>query len=276
MKLVKQSITLLLIAGTLAGCNSQPVQPGTSTNIAEQPADGIRINSEERTFSHSHVNEQAPSSKRTFRDPITLPRKSRERQQPHFDPAHSAWFVKAIHNDGKGRGRIEKGMAVAIGLNAGECILLTNHHVAGGAATIFVTPWHNYADANLRQFAEEVWSDPYSDITAIRTDGTYCTKANLSPDYPVLGTPIFTFGQPVTDQGLMTNGIVGAYWNIEGRPLIASNMLVRHGFSGSGVFNQNNNLIGLVVGMPDGDNRLSFIIPACSLTPIIDALNEVL
>lgn len=169
------------------------------------------------------------------------------------------------------------GMAVAVGNSESGCLLMTNAHLVNDAASISVRPWSGEASGNARpgyMRAITVFLRQTDDFAMLMVSGDMrCKAARIAENDPLPGEPLGTYGQPVPENGAMTRGIVSGYWNLKdhGR-IMVSDILTTGGFSGSGVFLDDQHLAGLVSGKTkDARPGFAYIIPAGRVRRLIDA-----
>lgn len=187
-----------------------------------------------------------------------------------FESKHS-YFLAALHEDGKDKGRMDLGMAVAIAADGDQCMLLTNSHVVSGAKIIWLSRWSGYPITYDRVEARLIWEDQTIDaaILAYSAEGS-CLTSKINDELLPLGADIITYGQPVKHHGVLTKGVVGGYWYLEDRGvLMVSDLLVVKGNSGAGVFSKDNELVGLVTGRTAEKVGYAYIVPICRILPLL-------
>jgi len=123
-------------------------------------------------------------------------------------------------------------------------LILTNQHVLGPTSYIAVQ-----FDALTKIAAVKLLADPEQDVAVIWTDLSAYPKAiaaplaNESPEEPsaVEGERVFTIGSPLTQQKIITTGIVS---KVEPHAII-SDIRIDHGNSGGPLFNSLGKVIGI-------------------------------
>ena len=130
-------------------------------------------------------------------------------------------------------------------------LILTNQHVLGPTSYIAVQ-----FDAVTKVPAVKLIADPEKDIAVIWTDLSAYPKAipapiaSASPDEPtaVEGERVFTIGSPLTQQKIISTGIVS---KVEPHAII-SDIRIDHGNSGGPLFNSLGQAIGITTFVDQG------------------------
>jgi S1-C subfamily serine protease len=159
-------------------------------------------------------------------------------------------------------------------------LLLTNHHVVGGAVRIAVT-----LRDGRRYAGELLGSDPRTDVAVVRIGGGQggFPAARLGPpEGPRVGSWVLTIGHPYEFNFTVSAGIVSA---VGRRNLVADEItdyiqtdVVAHpGSSGGPLFDLNGRLVGLTTAIyaPKGGAPppgISFAIPAALAARVADQL----
>lgn len=189
-----------------------------------------------------------------------------------------SWFVAApVKQPGKKKLRLEQGMAIALQSLPDQCILLTNKHIITKALHVRVCPWSAFNDQAQHEIeATVIYEDPEIDAALLSfplTGG--CTTGKISENDPSLTEPVLLLGQPVHLTGAITRGIVSGYWNTDHGKLMVSDAVGVYGFSGSGVMDQQNNIVGLVTGKTADEKKgFTYIIPPSRLKSILEKSAE--
>jgi len=183
--------------------------------------------------------------------------------------------TETVTVSGWGGTRIAEGAGSGVIISV-EGIIVTNHHVISGAATITV----RLADG--REFeAGLIGTDPRTDIAVLRI-----TASNLVPavfgnsSALVVGESALAVGNPLGELGgTVTGGIISALDRdmvIDGQimTLLQTDAAVNPGNSGGGLFNMNAELIGVVVAKSSGLDieGLGFAIPSVTAAAVISDL----
>lgn len=189
-----------------------------------------------------------------------------------------SWFVAAtIKKPGKKKLRLEQGMAIAIRSLPEQCIILTNKHIITKAKHVRVSPWSTFNDQEQHEIeATVIYEDPKIDAALLSFPHTGgCTTGKISENDPSLIEPILLLGQPVHLTGAITRGIVSGYWYTDHGKLMVSDAVGVYGFSGSGVMDQQNNIVGLVTGKTADEKKgFTYIIPPSRLKSILEKSTE--
>ena len=180
--------------------------------------------------------------------------------------------TETVTSSGWGGTRVAEGAGSGVIISV-EGIIVTNHHVISGAATITV----RLADG--REFeAGIIGTDPRTDIAVLRITASGL-KAAVFGDSSVLvvGESALAVGNPLGELGgTVTGGIISALDRdlvVDGQimTLLQTDAAVNPGNSGGGLFNMNAELIGVVVAKSSGLDieGLGFAIPSATASAVI-------
>jgi S1-C subfamily serine protease len=130
-------------------------------------------------------------------------------------------------------------------------LILTNQHVLGPTSYIAVQ-----FDSLTKVPAVKLLADPQKDVAVIWVDLSAFPKAisaplaSASPDQPTAeeGERVFTIGSPLTQQKIITTGIVS---KVEPHAII-SDIRIDHGNSGGPLFNSLGEVIGITTFVDQG------------------------
>lgn len=154
--------------------------------------------------------------------------------------------------------------------------ILTNNHVIEGASTINVT-----LNDGTSHEASLVAADSQSDIAVLKINATGLTPVSFGDSESLsVGDLAVVIGNPLgTLAGTATDGIVSGLEReitLDGKSmtLIQVSASVNPGNSGGGVFDQQGNLIGLVVAKSSGSDveGLGFAIPSSTVKTVVESL----
>ncbi len=155
-----------------------------------------------------------------------------------------------------------------VGLGSGvivepQGLIITNFHVIRGAARVEVT---NASGTSMA--ADVIRTDEFQDLAVLRPAGDIGPGIQLVDDVvgpPEIGAPVFAIGSPFGFQNTVTAGIVSAFRDDKGRPLIQFDAPVNPGNSGGGLFNLEGRLVGIPTSIQSpipGNVGLGFAVPA--------------
>jgi S1-C subfamily serine protease len=155
-----------------------------------------------------------------------------------------------------------------VGLGSGvivepQGLIITNFHVIRGASRVEVK---NASGTSLA--AEVIRTNESQDLAVLRTAGDIGPGVQLVDDAvgpPEIGAPVFAIGSPFGFQNTVTAGIVSAFREDNGRPVIQFDAPVNPGNSGGGLFNLEGRLIGIPTSIQSpvqGNVGLGFAVPA--------------
>ena len=143
--------------------------------------------------------------------------------------------------------------------------IVTNNHVIDGAQQITVRLKDGTSyDATL------VGADPQTDVAVLKVEATGLQAAQVGSSNSLqVGDTVVAIGNPLGELGgTVTNGIISAtsrQIDVEGQPmtLLQTNAAINPGNSGGGLFNDQGQLVGIVVAKTSatGVEGLGFAIP---------------
>ncbi|HIX65107.1 MAG TPA: trypsin-like peptidase domain-containing protein [Candidatus Anaerotruncus excrementipullorum] len=143
--------------------------------------------------------------------------------------------------------------------------IVTNNHVIDGAQQITVRLKDGTSyDATL------VGADPQTDVAVLKVEATGLQAAQVGDSASLqVGDTVVAIGNPLGELGgTVTNGIISAtsrQIDVEGQPmtLLQTNAAINPGNSGGGLFNDQGQLVGIVVAKTSatGVEGLGFAIP---------------
>ena len=155
-----------------------------------------------------------------------------------------------------------------VGLGSGvivepQGLIITNFHVIRGATRVEVK---NASGTSMT--AEVIRTNELQDLAVLRPAGDIGPGVQLVDDAagpPEIGAPVFAIGSPFGFQNTVTAGIVSAFRDDNGRPVIQFDAPVNPGNSGGGLFNLEGRLIGIPTSIQSpipGNVGLGFAVPA--------------
>jgi len=157
--------------------------------------------------------------------------------------------------------------------------IATNNHVINGASkiTVRLTDGKEYE-------AKLIGTDTQTDIAVIKLEGVTLQPATLGDsDMIGVGDIARAIGNPLGQLGgTVTNGIISALdreivLENQTMTLLQTNAAINPGNSGGGLFNDQGQLIGLVVAKSSGSNveGLGFAIPVNVVKEVVDSIISV-
>lgn len=186
----------------------------------------------------------------------------------NIDNAKTSYLVES-RTKIKTRLKYDIGMAVSVDYDASSmrCFLITNAHVVSASHTVYVRGWAG----REAQKAVVEWHDNQLDLAIVSFEAEKnCDFANLAGYMPKLGVKVYAFGQALREKGLVTYGRVSGYWDLHDRILMVSDLFSSKGFSGGGLFDGNDRLVGIVQGKTKTANGFSFIIPSYPIKNVVE------
>ncbi len=142
-------------------------------------------------------------------------------------------------------------------------LIVTNYHVVGSAREVEVI-----TSGGQSIKAEVIADDQEEDLAILRPQSTAGTGVDLADDSasaPRSGTTVFAIGSPFGLQNTVTAGVVSAYRQEDGRPIIQFDAPVNPGNSGGGLFDLDGKLVGIPTAIRspvEGNVGIAFAVPA--------------
>lgn len=168
-------------------------------------------------------------------------------------------------------GAVVKGRPVQLSglvVDASGLVLCTAHTLKDPSAITIVTAGNDRVEGSL------VRIDFRRDLALIDCPRPFRSAVEVGAGVPapVQGQRIVSMGCPRNhSQTLLTGVVSGPPRLVEGQPLLQARLEVEPGSSGSPVFDEAGNLLGMVQGRMKGDHHAGFIIP---LQTIISFIKE--
>lgn len=151
-------------------------------------------------------------------------------------------------------------------------LLLTNFHVVQGTTTVGIRLSGTEAailTTKVRGY------DLDNDLIVLQVDAADAQPAILGDsDKVYAGQPIIVVGNPEGLEQTVTNGLVSAIREFNGRKLFQISAPVSEGSSGSPVFNDHGEVIGAVVSSIQSGQNLNFAVPINYAKPLLERPTE--
>lgn len=174
----------------------------------------------------------------------------------------------AVRTAGPSVVEVKTDVGLGVGLGSGvivepQGLIITNFHVIRGATRVEV---QNAAGTSMT--AEVIRTNESQDLAVLRPAGDIGPGIQLVDDAvgpPEIGAPVFAIGSPFGFQNTVTAGIVSAFRDDNGRPVIQFDAPVNPGNSGGGLFNLEGRLVGIPTSIQSpilGNVGLGFAVPA--------------
>ncbi len=149
---------------------------------------------------------------------------------------------------------VEVGAGMGAALGSGffvdsSGLLVTNQHVIADGGRVIV---RMLGGAEVR--AEVVATDSFHDLAVLRAQlSGRATPVRLGDSDAIqIGEQVVAIGNPIGLEHTITDGVVSARRDIQGRELIQMSVPISQGNSGGPVFNMSGEVIGVAVGTIDG------------------------
>ena len=142
-------------------------------------------------------------------------------------------------------------------------LVITNRHVVEGARSVEI----RFRDGTVYP-AAEVRVDDAADLARVRLNGADLPVVPLGePHLPPAGSGVTVVGNPLGYPRLAVRGTVLGYAGQGPEPVMEIDAPIHSGHSGSPVFNEEGNVVGVVFGASagDGGGRTGYAVPSTAL-----------
>ena len=142
-------------------------------------------------------------------------------------------------------------------------LVITNRHVVEGARSVEI----RFRDGTVYP-AAEVRVDDAADLALVRLNGADLPVVPLGePHLPPTGSGVTVVGNPLGYPRLAVRGTVLGYAGQGPEPVMEIDAPIHSGHSGSPVFNEEGNVVGVVFGASagDGGGRTGYAVPSTAL-----------
>ena len=186
--------------------------------------------------------------------------------------------TESVANDMFMRQYVTEGAGSGVIISA-DGYIATNNHVIEGASkiTVRLTDGKEYE-------AKLIGTDAQTDVAVIKVEGATLQPATLGDSDTIgVGDTAIAIGNPLGELGgTVTNGIISALdrqivLENQTMTLLQTNAAINPGNSGGGLFNDQGELIGLVVAKSSGSNvgGLGFAIPVNVVKDVVESIINV-
>jgi len=146
---------------------------------------------------------------------------------------------------------VGEGMAVVVAMLGDKCILATAKHVVQNAESILIAPLDGRLNNRAKIEAKVVYTDGLEDVAflSFATNYNHIAPKVILDEAILIGKSVIAFKYP-SDYGYqIARGQIFDFWRLpDNKEVMVARMSTGKGFSGSGVFDANGNLAGLVSG----------------------------
>ena len=150
-------------------------------------------------------------------------------------------------------------------------LLLTNAHVVEGASSAVV----QLADGSVTSVTSIKAIFPEQDIAFLNTGMTKTKGLNLiAPAASVRGLPIGVLGNPKGLEFLFSTGVVAALRKSNFTKVIQFTAPISRGSSGSPIFNDNGDVLGIAVGAIEEGQNLNFGVSSEAIRELLDLTDK--
>ena len=149
----------------------------------------------------------------------------------------------------------------------GSGLLLTNFHVVEGTAAVAIrVPGRK----ELLEATRATGYDLDNDLVILQIDGANAQTALLADSDKVYsGQPVVEVGNPEGLEQSVSDGLISGIRDTHGRKLFQISAPVSEGSSGSPVFDDQGEVIGVVASSLEGGQNLNFAIPINYAKPLL-------
>lgn len=186
--------------------------------------------------------------------------------------------TESVANDMFMRQYVTEGAGSGVIISA-DGYIATNNHVIEGASkiTVRLTDGKEYE-------AQLIGTDAQTDVAVIKVEGVTLQPVTLGDSDKIsVGDTAIAIGNPLGELGgTVTNGIISALdrqivLENQTMTLLQTNAAINPGNSGGGLFNDQGELIGLVVAKSSGSNveGLGFAIPVNVVKDVVESIINV-
>jgi serine protease Do len=151
-------------------------------------------------------------------------------------------------------------------------LLLTNFHVIEGTELVGVKMPGGSAVLWARR---ATGFDLDNDLVVLRVETDVASPVSLGDSDQVrIGEPIVVVGNPEGLEQTVSNGLVSGTREVDGRRLFQISAPISEGSSGSPVFNDRGDVIGVVVSSLESGQNLNFAVPINYAKPLLTSVTE--
>lgn len=188
-------------------------------------------------------------------------------ETPSAIPASNSKAIAAIVAANSASAKLGTGFFVGK-----QGFLLTNFHVVQGTTTV---GRKLSGTGTVISATKAVGYDLNNDLVLPRVDGVNAQPVTLGDsDNVYAGQPIVVIGNPEGLEQTVSNGLVGAIRSFNGRRLFQISAPISAGSSGSPVFNDHGEVIGVVVSSIEAGQNLNFAVPIDYAKPLLKGRTE--
>ena len=209
----------------------------------------------------------------------TMPTSSRYFYNGEELPEQLRRFFDRVPQSGENNSRpYATGAGSGVIIDAGRGLIVTNHHVVDGAATISV----QLQDGRTEE-AELLGSDANTDVALLRIDATGLTDIEFADtDTVAVGDYVVAIGNPFGIGQTVTSGIVSALGRTglnrdHYEDFIQTDAAINMGNSGGALVDLEGRLIGIntaIISGSGGSNGIGFAVPADMVSSVVEHLER--
>lgn len=166
-------------------------------------------------------------------------------------------LIQGRHQIGSGV-IIPGGCPVAV-LRCAVVLIVTNYHVVSGEDSVTV----KFVTGLELPATEVVASDPDADLAILKLEGTTFAPSELGDSESLaIGQRIFVISNPLGLEGSVTEGLISAVREVQGRKLLQISAPISPGSSGGPVFDEHARVVGIATATIEGAQNVNLAIPS--------------
>jgi S1-C subfamily serine protease len=206
-----------------------------------------------------------PSYRAKFVAPDTIPTATSEVQHPARSDRPATKTPAQVLDDYRGSiavivaaGGISQKLGTGFYVKS-TGLLLTNFHVVEGAEIVGVKTKES---VNVQWAKKARGFDLDNDLVALEVETPMAKPVALGDSNQVnVGEPVVVIGNPEGLEQTISNGLISGIREVDGRKLFQISAPISEGSSGSPVFNESGEVIGVVVSSLESGQNLNFAVP---------------
>ena len=165
-----------------------------------------------------------------------------------------------------GSGVTIPGGCPVVQMTCGVGLVVTNYHVVSGENAVTV----KFASGLELPATEVLTSDAEADVAILKLKGSTFVPSSLGDsDSLAVGQRIFVISNPLGLEGTVTEGIVSAMREVQGRRLLQISAPISPGSSGGPVFDQQARVVGIATATIEGAQNVNLAIPSATIQSLM-------
>jgi len=165
-----------------------------------------------------------------------------------------------------GSGVIIPGGCPAVVLRCAVVLIVTNYHVVSGENSVTV----KFVNGLELPATEVVASDPDADLAILKLEGATFAPSELGDSGSLaIGQRIFVISNPLGLEGSVTEGLISALREVQGRKLLQISAPISPGSSGGPVFDQQARVVGIATATIEGAQNVNLAVPSAMIQSLL-------